>query len=280
MVQKNLLKYMKEMNKLRESYNANLYLTFDDLNTIEDKIYEITNEIQEKVFNNKKCPLRNIKIGDNLSGKTLYLSFPRDSYKDINNTTTSNIITIDNDTYIAYMYSNNKHYIYVRYDGKSYYIYAKNNSSTNPYLNYVRYKLPFDFGIVTNINTNDTFYDYIKIYDDTNIIPNYVKNEWVKNEPPSMQKIDKIEEGIKNIGDYFYKPIMWQGSREWLGTAELGASNYYGVGIKNISFQDLNRWVDNLNLIDFDDLSELTIWNSDISQLEWNLSSNIDWEEL
>ena len=50
--------------------------------------------------------------------------------------------------------------------------------------------------------------------------------------------------------------------------------------MKNISYQDLNRWVDNLNMINFDDLENMTIWNSDITQLQWNMNSDIEWEDL
>ena len=50
--------------------------------------------------------------------------------------------------------------------------------------------------------------------------------------------------------------------------------------MKNISYQDLNRWADNLNMINFNDLENMTIWNSDITQLQWNMNSDIEWEDL
>lgn len=264
---------------MQNNYNANMYLTPTDLNDIENAIEETTNTVQEEIFNNQQSSLRNIQVGDDLSGKTLYLSFPRDAYENINNSTRVELVTIDNDTRIAYLYSNSKRYVYVRYKNISYYIYVENDDDLNPYLNFVRYKLPRDFGVVTEIDSSDDLFQYIKIYDDEYIIPDYVKNNYNNNDIITMQQIDNIEQGIKNIGDYYYKPNGFIGAREWLGTAKLGADNNYGVGIKNISYQDLNRWINNLSLIDFDNLDKLTIWNSDISEIDWNKQNETEWEE-
>lgn len=260
-------------------YNANIYLTPNDLNNIEDMVEDITNEVQEKIFDNTQSSLRNIQVGDDLSGKTLYLSFPRDSYEDITSSTRTEIITIDSNTRIAYIYQNGRKYIYVRYKDTTYYIYAKNDTSNNPYLNFVRYKLPNDFGVVTQVDNTDTFYQYIKIYDDENVIPNYVKNTYNINDVPTMKQIDNIENGIKNIGYYYYKPVGFVGNREWLGTAELGKSNIYGTNMQNISYIDLNRWLTNLQAIDFENLDELTIWNSSVSEIDWNEENETEWEE-
>lgn len=262
------------------NYNANIYLTPTDLNDIENMVEDITNDIQEKIFDNTQSSLRNIQVGDNLSGKTLYLSFPRDTYESINNTTRVDLITIDTNTRIAYIYNNNKKYVYIKYNVIDYFIYAKDDNSFNPYLNFVRVKLPYNFGTVTEIDSSDDLFQYIKIYDNENIIPNYVKNTYSANDLPTMKQIDNIEQGIKNISDYYYRPSGFIGAREWLGTAELGADNNYGVGIKNISYQDLNRWTNNLNLIDFDDIDMMCIWNSDISNISWDIDNDEEWEEF
>ena len=263
------------MNK----YNANIYLTPTDLNNIEDMVEDITNEVQEKIFDNTQSPLKSIQVGNNLSGKTLYLSFPRNSYENITSSTRTDVITIDNNTRIAYIHNNAKTYIYVRYKNTSYFLYAKNDSSNNPYLNVVRYKLPNDFGVVTQVNNTDTFYQYIKIYDNENVIPNYVKNTYSINDVLTMKQIDNIENGIKNIGYYYYKPIGFLGNREWLGTAELGKSNIYGTNMQNISYIDLNRWLTNLQSIDFESLNEFTIWNSSVSEIDWNKQNSTEWED-
>lgn len=265
-----------------DNYNNNMYLKTSDLNAIENDIETITNSIQEEIFENQSSSLRNIRVGDNLSNKTLYLSFPRDAYEDIDNTIHNEIVTVDENTRISYIHStnNNQRYIYVRYKGKSYYLYSKNNSANDPYLNYARTKLPADFGVVDSINDTDIFYQYIKIYDNEYTMPNYNKHVWSDDEVLSMQKMDNLENGIKNIGYYYYKPVGWQTDREWLGTNKIGTTTRYGVNIQNLSYQDLNRWVNNLSLINFNNLDELTIWNSNITQLQWNKNSDIEWEEM
>lgn len=261
-------------------YNANIYLTPTDLNNIEDMVEDITNEVQERIFDNAQSSLRNIQVGDDLSGKTLYLSFPRDAYENITSSDRTELIKTDlYNARIAYRKHNTVSDIYVGYGPTAYYIYAKNDGAFNPYLNFVRYKLPYDFGTVTEINSNDDLFQYIKIYDDENVIPNYVKNTYNINDVPTMKQIDNIENGIKNIGYYYYKPVGFVGNREWLGTAELGKSNIYGTNMQNISYIDLNRWLTNLQAIDFNNLDKLTIWNSDISEIDWNEENETEWEE-
>ena len=76
-------------------YNSDMYLKTSDLNNIENDIESITDEIQQNVFNNQQSPLRNIRVGDNLNGKTLYLSFPKNIYEYIT-TSENNFITTDN----------------------------------------------------------------------------------------------------------------------------------------------------------------------------------------
>lgn len=264
------------------SYNANMYLSPTDLNNIENKIQEITRKIRLFVFEGFNNSLRNIRVGDNLGGKTIYLSFPRDSYENINNTTRTDIIDVDDNTRIAYIYntSSAKKYIYVRYKGVSYYIYAKNDDALNPYLSFIRYTLPLDFGTVSQINSSDNFYQYIKVYNEENIIPDYEKNVWSINDILTMKKIDNIEQGIKNIGDYYYKPNGWLGSKEWLGTARLGQDNNYALNTRNISYLDLNRWNINLDSIKSYNINDLTLWNTIVSQIDWNTESNIEWEDL
>ena len=134
------------------------------------------------------------------------------------------------------------------------------------------FKLPYDIGVVTEIDSNNEVYKYIKIYEDEYIIPDYVKHVWSDNEFLTMQKIENIERGVDNIGYYYYKPIGWIGSKRWINSS--------GINMKNISYQDLNRWADNLNMINFNDLENMTIWNSDITQLQWNMNSDIEWEDL
>ncbi len=265
---------------MNNTYNSNIYLNKNDLNEIEGTIESLTEEVQEKIFNNQSSPLRNIRVGDDLSGKILYLSFPRNLYEDIDNTTIVDIVTVNSDKRIRYQYTNSTtHYVAVGYGGQLYVIYGKIDSQDNPYFNFARYKLPNDFGVVTSIIDDDVIYQYIKIYDDENIIPDYEKHTWAENEVLSMQKIDNIENGIKNIGYYYYQPKGWLSNREWLGVGQLGKGDNNGMNVKNISYQDLNRWVTDLNLINFDNLNDITIWNTNISQINWNENNDVEWED-
>lgn len=260
-------------------YNSMMYLTPTYLNNIENAIEYLTIGIQERIFNEQESALNSIQVGDNLSGKILYLSFPRNIYNNIDNTTSIDIIET-NDYKISYRYYNQQHCVYITYQSNTYNIYAKKDSDLNPYINCVRVKLPIDFGVVTSIDDSDQFYEYIKMYDDEDIIPNYEKNTYAINEIPTMQQIDNIEQGIQNIGSYFYKPNGWQIAREWLGTNNIGESTKYGTNMQNISYQDLNRWVNNLTLINFDTLGKLNIWNTNILHVIWDTPYEQEWEEL
>lgn len=259
---------------MEDNYESLMYLTPNDLNQIENKIEELTNLIQENIYDNQQSLLRNIQVGDDLSGKTLYLSFPKDSYEYITNENRTVIVTMDDSTKrIAYLYypnDSNRRYIYIRTPNYTYYIYAENKNSPNPYLNNVRFRLPNDYGTVAEVNENDQFYQYIKIYDDETIIPNYEKKTWVLNEIPYMQDIDRIEQGIKNLGDYFTKPKDWITTKDWIKTNTIDDRSDYGVGSKGFSYIDINRWIHNLNLIDEKDMDNITIWNTNKTQYYWN----------
>ena len=256
-------------------YNNDIYLTTKDLNDIENNIYELTNEIQENIFNNQQSLLRNIQVGDNLNNKTVYLSFPKNIYESISGNE-NKFIKTDNNNYFNFYVNNytefNLYNIVMSLNQERYLLYRMEDQPLKVLIGRNKIKLPYNFGTVTEIDTNNNVYQYIKIYDDETIIPNYIKHTWVDNEFLTMQKIDNIENGIKNIGYYYYTPVGWLPNKTWI----VGL----GINSKNISYNDLNRWINNLNLINFDDIENLTIWNSDVTQLDWNKNSNIEWEDL
>lgn len=279
---------------MNNTFDDNMYLLSDILNQIENEIESLTDEVQEKIFSNKTSSLRNIQIGDNLNKKTLYAFFPNDISENIPDGTTS-FVTTDKNNYLIYMKvpfgEDDNSAIGCVYNNEGYPIYRKYFTDFGFNMNIRKFELPYDFGVVTNIDTNNEIYQYVKIYEDETIIPDYEKHVWVDNEFLSMQKIDNIEQGIKNIGDYYFKPNEWEYNREWLKLVKFNEVNdkiiddyfpeeYRGLNIQNISYQDLNRWVNNLNSINFNDLDKITIWNTNISQIEWNKQSDIEWEEL
>lgn len=272
-------------------YDSAIYLNTSDLNDIENNIETLTNEIQEHVFNNQKSPLRNIRVGDNLSGKTLYLSFPKDLYKstEIINTSINITSTSENIFFIrfwSYQYSSYARYqIYLSGFKKNsttreeFYVYWRDSNELNPRRNNIRIKLPNNFGTVSNVDDSYGIVNYMKIYDNESIIPNYEKHIWEDNEPLSMQKLDNIERGVKNIGYYYRKPIGWLSDRQWLKTITIEDNFDVNLNKQNISYQDLNRWVNNLSLINFENLDNICIWNSDISNIQWNKYNDTEWEE-
>lgn len=258
-----------------ERYNDSIYLKPSDLNAIENTIENLTNEIQEKIFDNQSSPLRNIQVGDNLNGKTIYIQFPQNIYESISGSENIFIKTDNNCKFNAYVNETTSFDLYsvmIQTNIVNRIIYRKRNDSPTIMIKPYSVKLPYTAGVVTEIDTNNELYQYIKIYDDEYIIPNYVKHVWSDNEFLTMQKIENIERGVDNIGKYYYKPTGWVNSRQWLMPL--------GINMKNISYQDLNRWVDDLNITNFNDLDNITIWNSSVTQLQWNKDNNIEWEEL
>lgn len=114
--------------------------------------------------------------------------------------------------------------------------------------------------------TNQIKQDYIPE------IPTFNKKTWVLNELPYVQEIARIENGIKNIGYYFYEPEGWQTTKEWITSDNL-------YPIKSFDYRDYNRWLNNLELIKNAGQPLLTLWNG-TSQIEWNLASDEEWEEI
>lgn len=278
------------------NYYSNMYLTYNMLNEIENDIETITEEIQEKLYNNDNSPLRTLQVGDNLNGKTLYLNFPQNLNESITssdticNTDTNSSIKssyLSYATYVRRIYINyynthlNKNIFYDAF-GLHLYEYDSRVSDKPVLINRIRVKLPNDFGTITQIDSTSPAYNYIKIYDDENIIPNYIKHIYSLNDVPSMQDIENLERGIRNIAYYGYKPLNWRNTIEWLETTKFRKENSGCINSRNISYKDLNRWDNDLNIIDLSDdvLNNLTIWNTEYSELNWDEESDIEWEDL
>lgn len=67
-------------------------------------------------------------------------------------------------------------------------------------------------------------------------IPSYTKKTWVSTDYLLYTYIDNIETGIKNIGKYYFRPYGWQKTKTWSAK-------------QSFSYKDLNRWVNNLNIV-------------------------------
>lgn len=103
----------------------------------------------------------------------------------------------------------------------------------------------------------DTYYESdIFTYEDANSIEDYIyqtymllnkqmgtsysytKQLWYKNSALLVPKLNHIEEGIKLLGQYYYRPEGWQKTKIWNATKP-----------EKFDYTDVNRWINNLNLI-------------------------------
>ena len=129
------------------------------------------------------------------------------------------------------------------------------------------------------LNYNDLNDTENKIEEITNYIkehyidmPSFEKKTWVVNELPFIQEISRIENGIEAIGNWYYKPNMWLPSKVWITPDNL-------YPIKSFDYNDWNRWVNNLQLVESSLGELLTLWNGS-SQITWNTPSEYEWEEI
>ena len=70
------------------------------------------------------------------------------------------------------------------------------------------------------------------------LLTTYTPKEWTVDEFIYVDDIKNIEDAIEYIGKKVNYPTNWQISRVWI----LNGNN-------NISYRDLNRWFNNLNVI-------------------------------
>ena len=266
---------------LNGAYDIELFEGTNNI-TVNDEL-EPNMDVNINCLNTVDTELRNIKIGDRLSDKILFLNFPWESYENITNTKLKKIIIVDNENDIQYEKNtnNSRRWIAYRYeqDKTNYILYSKYDSEINNGFNYIRYKLPKGMGIVTSINNTDIFYPYIKIKDNEYKLLKYNKKTWIDNEIPYLQYIDNIEEGINNVAKIFYIPNEYE-SKEWTTTGYYGIGvNDYGLAQKPISEKDFERWNKNIELLESAFDSFFNIWNI-ISYINWNEESQFEWEEI
>lgn len=68
-------------------------------------------------------------------------------------------------------------------------------------------------------------------------IDTYTAKTWVKKDFLIYTYLENIENGIKNLGKGYFRPFGWQNKKTWTK----GMS---------FSYKDVNRWWNNLNLIE------------------------------
>lgn len=114
----------------------------------------------------------------------------------------------------------------------------------------------------------NNIYEVTEEFKQITSIPTFNKKIWVLNEFPWIEEIDRIEQGIENLGKYFYKPYGWIETRTWINEARKAIFDY----------NDINRWINNINLIYEHKNDMLSIWNG-VSYINWNETSEFEWEE-
>lgn len=67
-------------------------------------------------------------------------------------------------------------------------------------------------------------------------VDTYTAKTWVKKDFLIYTYLENIENGIKNLGKGYFRPFGWQNKKTWTK----GMS---------FSYKDVNRWWNNLNLI-------------------------------
>lgn len=121
-------------------------------------------------------------------------------------------------------------------------------------------------------NVENKIEELTNYFNDNSIasIPTFSKKVWAINEFPYVQEISRIENGIDNIGKYFFKACDWIKTREWIPCTQSGC-------LSSFSYEDINRWLFNLNLIEEHKNDIINIWNGK-SYIYWNENSNFEWE--
>lgn len=103
-------------------------------------------------------------------------------------------------------------------------------------------------------------------------IPAFTHKTWALNEFPYIQEIDRIEKAICSMGENYYITEYWQCPTDWIPTGNTSELR------KSFDYNDINRWIYNMNIIDSIKDDETTIWNGQ-SFINWDETTEIDWEE-
>lgn len=211
------------------AYNNNLYRCTKAINT------------PSEWTGVERVERRTIKVGDNLSNKKLYFSFP----PIIQDTQYYTLLSSNNGRSIDYLNGISIQNITLT-DGSVYYLATYNDFELDRSSVLNDITLSNDFGIITQINENDDNHIFETItadFDEGNweeydspLIPTYEVKTWEVKDYLLYTYLNNIETGIKNIGKYYYRPYGWQDTKTWTG----GMS---------FSYRDLNRWINNLNIV-------------------------------
>lgn len=174
-----IISKVSEQETIIDNISGEVISNTTRLNTLEETVGGLTNTVYEKGGNNlfyyskefwrgqdeQVTRIRPIQVGDDLSGKTLYLSFPNGfSFGD---TLEANIIVGANNYKIKSRQSsdisNRRQQIVASENNTDTTLYDYKASTSSTETNLTSFTLSNNFGIVTSINDNSSAYQYIQI---------------------------------------------------------------------------------------------------------------------
>lgn len=257
------------------------YLNEEMLINIEDKISELHNLFKGK-YGQEETFLSTAVINNNLDGRVLHLNIPYDFHQLITSETITKVITFENEADIRFYKKGDRHIISVYYQDIEEILYSKDDYKINNDINYIRFKLPKNMGRVTafayDTENEQQIYKAIKKKDNNYKLLAFTKKAWGTGDIPTLQEIDRIEEGINAVAEMVYEPIGYQ-HKDWTTTGYLSLkTGDFGLAQKPISLLDFERWEKNIDLLKkaMDDI--INIWNV-VSYIDWDIESNFEWED-
>lgn len=131
-----------------------------------------------------------------------------------------------------------------------------------------------DYLNYTDLNSVENKIETLTNYINNNsiaTIPSFTKKTWVLNEFPYVQDIARIERGVDNLGLGMFKTSEWITTREWITNVSNSKQSF--------SYQDINRWLKNLDIINTNKINNFNIWNGQ-SFINWNENSDYEWEDI
>ena len=152
------------------NYTILAYTSDIDVKRSEQLSDQVILNLQGNFFNDvigQVAGYRNIRVGDDLSGKTIYCDFPDNTFVPIMHTGDYDIITATKK--ITQSYDSNTGEVFVKADSENLYYYDEYEIEHKV----ASYTLPNDFGVVTAIDSELDTYECIKILSDDTLVDNH-----------------------------------------------------------------------------------------------------------
>lgn len=213
---------------LRQNWTSQDKFGYSDMNDIISTINTIDAKLKIDSPFISTGERRNIQIGDDLSGKTIYLEFPDDLYEDILEDVAggqANVLETSSHSIIEYTNLMNS-VSTVSIDTWMDMMYYANTDTSEVYSNITEIQLSDDFGIVTSINSSMAAFQYIFIVETDNI-------EMKRGDFLTAELLQKVENNIERLAK--------------ITDTNFRQRNWYHLSV--FTFEDVNRWAAALNIV-------------------------------